>query len=130
MIFNKIRGWLIIDLVSIIPFDLVVSENSQSLRILRLFRLIKIREILDLKKIMFIVEKIGHGSTNEKLIIMSSLVYFYKVIRLLIVGICITYAISGLWYGIINVISIDQGFPINFKLDNATSAHKYYNSYT
>ncbi len=108
---------------------MVVSENSQSLRILRLFRLIKIREILDLKKIMFIVEKIGHGSTNEKLIIMSSLVYFYKVIRLLIVGICITYAISGLWYGIINVISVEHGFPINFNLDNATSAHKYNNSY-
>ena len=73
---------------------------------IRLFRLIKAKDILNQKKIMFIIEKIAHGTNNQKVITMCSLVNVYKIIRLLILGVCITYIVGGFWFGIVNNMSL------------------------
>ena len=54
------------------------------------------------------IEKIVPGSNNQKLLTMSALVNLYKIIRLLIIAICISYLVGGLWFALIRVLPIHQ----------------------
>jgi hypothetical protein len=50
---HYIKGWLIIDVISVVPFDLIVNDrNSMSASTVRLLRAIKLLKLVRLLKIM------------------------------------------------------------------------------
>lgn len=91
------KGWFIIDFASIIPFEFF-SHNVSLIKLIRLIRLPKLIEMMDISIFDKLIESLFSGGKNDKLIIMFNLRYMYKIIRLMVMAIVITYFVGCFWY--------------------------------
>jgi hypothetical protein len=109
--FYIMRSWFVIDVFSLIPWELF-SENTAFLKLIRLVRLPKLFQLLDMNRFDRIIDSLFSKSRNDKLIIMYNLRFFFKIFRLIIVAVTITYFIGCVWY--VFCVSMAESNEFNF----------------
>lgn len=91
------RGWFFIDIISIIPYELI-SHDSSLLKLIRLLRLPKLIVLVDISRFDKFIDSLFLGKKNDKLMIMFNIRFLFKIIRLIIIAIIITYFVGCFWY--------------------------------
>lgn len=93
------KGWFFIDFVSTFPwgFLFVGGKFTKLLRLLRLPRMIK---LIDISRVNKLIKQFLNNdqSRDEKIVAQYMLLYFYKIFRLIIIAIIITYFIGCFWF--------------------------------
>ena len=107
---NYITGWFLIDFAAVFPFNLLVSGNSQWIKLVRLFRLPKFMRLLDQSRFDQMLESIlENHSRQKKMNYLYASKYIYKIIRLILIAATLTYFMGCLWYVITSNSTINPG---------------------
>lgn len=86
------RGWFIIDLVSVFPFSAILQQDALLTKLFRLFRLPRLLKLIDISRFNQLLKSFFDSSSrDERIVAQYMLMYFYKIFRLIIIAIIITY---------------------------------------
>lgn len=101
---NYLRGWFIIDLVCIAPIQLISRDHKDnSIKLLRLPRLLRMFKLMNIKTIKRLLKQLqGEIKTTEQIVTLQTSMFMYKMIRLLLMMIVLTYFMGCIWYIISN----------------------------
>ena len=104
-----IKSWFIIDIISIIPFELFLdlSQNNNTyikfIKMIRLLRLPKLLQTLDMHRfdnlavsINSLVNRSNKGSNS--LLILFNIRYIFKIVRLIFMVLMLIYILGCIWY--------------------------------
>jgi hypothetical protein len=97
-------GWLVLDLLATFPFYLINTSGGASslgmwFKLLRLVRLPKILNLLDLARFNKFVETVVSGQTRGKRVVYQLIMKnVYKVFRLILLTVIITYFTGCAFY--------------------------------
>ena len=95
---NYVYGWFFIDFISIFPFDLLL-DGSMITKLFRLFRMPRLLKFLDVSKFKSLMRSFSAGYTDGKVIVRQYyILYSYNVIRLMIIGVLLTYFTGCFFY--------------------------------
>ena len=83
-----LRTWFIIDFIAIFPFKMIFPTSNTNFKLIRIMRLPKFIKILDVSKFDSLLDVILENAAK----------YVYKIIRLIIIAITLTYFLGCLWY--------------------------------
>lgn len=110
-----------IDLVSIFPFQIVFGSNVSYNKLLRLMRLPKFVRILDVSKFEMLLDIfLENKSRQEKMTLLYAAKYVYKVIRLVLIAVFLTYFLGCLWYFVVSSDPLNYGdnrFYVAYELE-------------
>eukprot|EP01017_Pseudomicrothorax_dubius_P043558 TRINITY_DN7278_c0_g2_i1.p1 TRINITY_DN7278_c0_g2~~TRINITY_DN7278_c0_g2_i1.p1 ORF type:complete len:606 (-),score=184.94 TRINITY_DN7278_c0_g2_i1:149-1966(-) len=97
---NYLTTWFIFDFIAVFPFNQILNSNDATfLRLFRAVRLPKFLRLLDVSKFDQILEVLlENTSRQEKMNYLYASKYIYKVIRLIIIAITLTYFLGCFWY--------------------------------
>lgn len=97
---NYIKGWFIIDFISIFPFQILVSaENGSATKLMRMPRMLRLGKLLDIKNVKRIMKTFSsETNTADDIVKLFYRLFLYKLCRLLIVLIILTYFQGCLWF--------------------------------
>lgn len=121
MRFKENRTWFLVDLLAIFPFTYIFGEDTSSLsyvsRLIRIVRLPKFMRLLDSSKFDQLLDAIleresrnphQEKSRQEKMNIKYISRYIYKIIRLILMSIMLTYFLGCFWYYLSSELSFDE----------------------
>ena len=93
------KGSFFIDFISVFPFKLMLQTGGLT-RLLRLFRLPRLGKLVDINKVSNIISQLmkSKDSRDEKITAKYTLLYYYKLLRLIIIAMIITYFIGCFWF--------------------------------
>ena len=96
-----IKSWFLIDLLSIIPFELFFPNITYS-KMIRLLRLPKFIQTIDVKRFdnlaTSFLTKGESENASKRLMVIFNIRYFFKIIRLMIMASLLTYVLGCVWY--------------------------------
>lgn len=97
------RGWFFIDFISVFPFKNLLQGGGagEITKLLRLFRLPRLAKLFDIQRFKKLVQSLmaGGGESREENITMQYvMLYVFKIFRLIILAMIITYFIGCLWW--------------------------------
>lgn len=97
-----LKSWFIIDILSIFPWEEMSRLDLQLLKLLRMLRLIRMARLFKLLNEemvnTLVMRLMSNLSMENKINISYIMKYMFKIFRLLLLGIGITYIIACLWY--------------------------------
>lgn len=101
-------------------------------------RLPKVVQIFDTEKFENLLIVIYSDSKNDKIMTLNTLRYFYKIVRLLLIAMVITYFAAGFWFIICNEVikkknpgkNFVETYNLTFEKSNKSSFEKYNNTNT
>ena len=103
--FRYIKRWFIIDALSVIPFELFISESDDSLKyfkMIRLLRLPKFIQTIDVKRFDNLATSFLTKGENEdasrRLMVIFNVRYLFKIARLMIMASLLAYVLGCVWY--------------------------------
>lgn len=74
-------------------------NSGQVTKLLRLLRLPRIIKLIDISRFSKLLESfLSNQSRDEKIVLKYMLLYFYKIFRLIIIAVIITYFIGCFWW--------------------------------
>jgi potassium channel len=86
------RGWFFIDFVSVFPFVAILQQDALITKLFRLFRLPRLIKLIDISRFNQLLRSFFESSSrDERIVAQYMLMYFYKIFRLIIIAIIITY---------------------------------------
>lgn len=91
------RGWFLIDVVAVFPFETFMSQGKLA-KLLRLFRLPRLFKLFSMQRFKKLMKSLAKNSQEEKIQLMTQIEYTYKIFRLIIVAVTVTYFIGCFWY--------------------------------
>ena len=116
-----IKKWFIIDLLSIIPFELFISSSEGYLKyfkMIRFLRLPKFIQTIDVKRFdnlaTSFLTKGESENASKRLMVIFNIRYFFKIVRLMIMASILAYVLGCVWYLIcLNIFNhrFDIGYP-------------------
>lgn len=122
------KGWFIIDFVSVFPFVAILQQNALITKLFRLFRLPRLIKLIDISRFNKLLKSFFESSSrDERIVAQYMLMYFYKIFRLIIIAIIITYFLGCLWYFISNEVNSNtttQTFAKTFGLEDEDNVRK------
>lgn len=99
------KRWFFIDLLSIIPFELLISSSDSSLKyckMIRFLRLPKFIQTIDVKRFDNIatsfLTKGESENASKRLMVIFNIRYFFKIVRLMIMASILAYVLGCVWY--------------------------------
>lgn len=97
---NYMKGWFSIDFVSVFPFQILLPGTGKTTKLFRLFRLPRLLKLFDIGKFSKMVKSLmsNNSSRDERIVAQYMMLYIYKILRLNIIAIFITYIIGCMWY--------------------------------
>ncbi|CDW72458.1 cation channel family protein [Stylonychia lemnae] len=101
-------GWFFIDFAATFPINYVVGGSVLWSRLLRLFRLPQLIKILDLSRFN------RSSNRQDRIVAQYILMYSYKIFRLIIIAIIITYFVGCFWYLISSNLNSDDNYDQSF----------------
>jgi hypothetical protein len=104
-------GMFFVDVVATIPYELIFHGyyNLILFRLLRLSRLPQTLKLLDISKINKFLQNIFYNNTRDQRVIISFLlVNIYRVFKLILTAIIITYFLGCLWYFLSDQVNSDR----------------------
>ena len=101
------RGWFTVDFVSVFPFHLVFSASDAKVtKLFRLFRLPRLIKLIDIQRFNKLIKSLmSNTSRDERIVAQYMMLYVFKIFRLIIIAIIITYFIGCFWYMFITLYS-------------------------
>ena len=115
-----IKRWFLIDLLSIIPFELFMSSSDSSLKyfkMLRFLRLPKFIQTIDVKRFdnlaTSFLTKGESENASKRLMVIFNVRYFFKIVRLMIMASILAYVLGCVWY-LISLSVFNNRFSIGF----------------
>jgi len=120
-----IKGWFIIDFLSVIPYNLIASADGSSdikyLRMIRLARLPKFIQTIDVRRFDNLASKFLTSGESEnaskRLLVIFNIRYFFKIVRLLIMESILAYVLGCLWY-LICLSVFEDRFKMGYPEEN------------
>lgn len=91
------RGWFLIDLISIVPYEFFFSDGFL-IKLMRLIRLPKLSELVNTARFDKLIDSFFSNSKGDRLMIIYHLRYTFRIIRLVIIATFITYGVACIWY--------------------------------
>ncbi len=93
------KGWFIVDFLSTFPFSML-SQNGGATKLLRLFRLPRLIKLIDISRFNKLLKSFmsDNQAGDEKIETQYMLLYVYKILRLIIIAIIITYFVGCFWW--------------------------------
>ena len=100
-------GMFFIDVLATIPYELIFNEDNLILfRLLRIIRLKETLMLLDISKLNKYAQILFAGKARDQTVIITFLlVNIYKVFKLILTAIIITYFLGCLWYWMSNEVN-------------------------
>lgn len=93
--------------------------NSTTFKLLRLLRMPRMGKLIDIQKIKKILKAFQGDTTNDKAIVKANVtLYVYRVIRLIIIALVITFFLGCLWFRI-SITMVDRSND-DYKTDAST----------
>lgn len=100
------RGWFFIDFASVFPFTAILQTDALLTKLFRLFRLPRLIKLIDISRFNQLIRSFFESSSrDERIVAQYMLMYFYKIFRLIIIAIIITYFLGCFWYLISNELN-------------------------
>ena len=101
-----IKGWFIIDFISMIPFELFVQATKNKkikyFKLVILLRLPKFIQTIDVKRFdnlaTSFLTKGESENASKRIMIIFNVRYFFKIIRLMIMATILAYILGCIWY--------------------------------
>jgi len=94
-----IHGWFVIDFISVFPFGMLMQSESDVTKLFRLFRLPRLIKLIDISRFNKLLKSLmSNSSRDERIMQHYFLLYVYKIFRLIIIAIIITYFIGCCWW--------------------------------
>ena len=129
-----VRSWFIIDLLSIIPFELFIKSSDTDLKylkIIRFLRLPKFIQTIDVKRFdnlaTSFLTKDEKNNASQRLMAIFNVRYFFKIIRLMIMASILSYVLGCIWY-LICLFVFKKRFNIGYpKTKTFYTEYKLYN---
>ena len=122
------RGWFFIDLVSVFPFTVILQQDALLTKLFRLFRLPRLIKLIDSSRFNQLLRSFFESSSrDERIVAQYMLMYFYKIFRLIIIAIIITYFLGCFWYlfsNEMNPVGTEQTFAKTFGLEKVGNIRK------
>lgn len=100
---NYLFTWFIIDFLSLFPFEVFMgdSKDSTTFKLLRLLRMPRLSKLIDTGRVKKILKAFQGDTSNDKAIVKANLsLYVYRVVRLIIIALVITFFLGCLWFRI------------------------------
>ena len=92
------HGWFFVDFVSVFPFN-VFLPTGQVTKLLRLARLPRLIKMIDISQFQKAIQTLTtNQSRDEQILAQYMILYVYKIFRLIIIAIIITYFIGCFWF--------------------------------
>jgi len=83
---------------------MLFSKGGQVTKLLRLFRLPRLIKLLDISRFNKLLKSLmSNSSRDEKIVAQYMMLYVYKIFRLIIIAVIITYFIGCFWYYFCNM---------------------------
>lgn len=123
---NYLFSWFIIDFLSIFPFNIFMdnADNSTTFKLLRLLRMPRLSKLIDIGRVKKILKAFQGESSDDKAIVKANLtLYVYRVLRLIIIALVITFFLGCLWFRI--SITFTDRTKEDWKLDDSTWFTKF-----
>lgn len=113
-----IKGWFFIDFISVFPFYLMFPQAGKTTKLFRLFRLPRLLQLFSIQKASGMLKSLMKSGPqgDQRIVTQYILLYIYKIIRLNIIAIFITYLIGCTWYFICYLIEKDQQEQLELQL--------------
>lgn len=93
------RGPFLIDFVAVFPFAQILNDNILVTKMLRMFRLPRLMKLIDINRFNQLLKSLfENNSQEERIMIQYTVMYGYKIFRLFIIAIIITYFSGCFWY--------------------------------
>lgn len=93
------HGWFVIDFISVFPFGQLLQSESDITKLFRLFRLPRLIKLIDISRFNKLLKSLmSNSSRDERIMQHYFLLYVYKIFRLIIIAIIITYFIGCCWW--------------------------------
>jgi hypothetical protein len=115
-----LRGWFFVDFISVFPFQFVFESKGELTKLFRLFRLPRLIKLIDISRFQGLLNSLmssSDQSRDEKIVAQYTLMYVYKIIRLIIIAVIITYFIGCFWFYYCN-IELDDTVDVTFVTAN------------
>lgn len=122
------KGWFLIDFISVFPFVAILEQDALLTKLFRLFRLPRLIKLIDISRFNQLLRSFFESSSrDERIVAQYMLMYFYKIFRLIIIAIIITYFLGCFWYLISNEMNpsgTKNTFVKSFDLENQGNFRK------
>ena len=98
IIMRYLKGWFIIDLISIIPFTKFWKTGSFT-KLFRLARMPRLTKLFDIGRIQILLRSFQGNKIDDKQIIQKYFILnIYRLFRLVLIAVMITYFLGCLWF--------------------------------
>jgi hypothetical protein len=91
------------DFIAIIPVDAFTNGKSSVNRLFRMVRITRILKLLDIQRMNHLLKSFfENDSSQDKIMLQYLVMYAFKIARLFILAIIITYFCGCIWYMVIS----------------------------
>ncbi len=98
---NYFYGWFFIDLISIFPFQIILTDPSQAqnLKLARLARMPRLAKLFEESRFKSILKSFDKDQGDDKKIMKEyQILYYYNMFKLMLIAIIATYFLGCFWY--------------------------------
>ena len=124
-------GSFIIDFAAVFPLSAIVGTQTLLAKLLRLVRLPRVFKLIDITRFTKLIKSILENlQREERIVAMFLFIYVYRIFRLVIIALFITYFIGCFWYMISDNLNHDwdiknsKTFVTFFHLEDDTNWRK------
>jgi len=97
------KGWFFIDFIAVFPFE-ILFPTGQMTKLFRMFRLPRLIKLIDISRFNKLLKSLmSNSSRDEKIVAQYMMLYVYKILRLILIAMIITYFIGCFWYYLCNI---------------------------
>jgi hypothetical protein len=94
-----LKGWFFIDFVSVFPFEYIFTGLGKQTKLFRLARLPRLLKLIDISRFNKMVKSLmSNSSRDERIVAQYMMLYIFKIFRLIIIAMIITYFIGCIWF--------------------------------
>jgi hypothetical protein len=123
-----LKGNFFIDFIAIFPFVAIFKSNALLTKLFRLFRLPRLTKLISTGRVNQLFKSFFENSSrDDKIVAQHIIMYWYKIFRLIIIAIIITYFLGWFWYFIsdeFNSSDTNKTFVKEFNLEHRTNFRK------
>ncbi len=105
-----IKGSFVVDFIAVFPFQQILEAYELGwTKLFRLFRLPRLFRLIDIGRFNQLLKRFFENSSrDERIVAQYMLMYGYRIFRLVIIAIIITYIIGCFWYLISTSLNFEQ----------------------
>jgi len=101
------HGWFLVDMVAVFPFETLLP-TGQVTKLFRMFRLPRLIKLIDISRFNKLLKSLATGEGQIQA--QFTMLYIYKMLRLVLIAMIITYFIGCFWFYSCNLGQAEETF--------------------